>query len=507
MKHLILILLFFPTVCRAQSITISATKDTACVGSTVKFTAVAQGVSSRHYQWQVNGAAVGADSAGYITDSLRNNDTVSCLLTTLSHSVVATSNYKVMTMETFPLGGKITGVDSEVCVGATITLSASVGGGQWKAGSYHISVNIGVVKGLDAGDGFECSQPPGFDTVFYIVANNCASDSAKKEIKINPVPHAYFTLGMDSWGWSDNYLCVGQYIPIASAPNDFCGGTLSSSNNNATVTNSSWPGVTGAHEGTSTIYNTVTNICGTATYKQDITVSAGPQTSPAIKGSFSGICVGNTDSVSTFAGAGALTWYNEDGKIQVAQAGASALLTGMEAGWATILLRTANHCGYVDTAISVRVDATPASLLVPIVVLEKGSVLVNDSVTGGTWASADNAIATVDQTGLLTGIKTGIVTISHTTDAGCFSVNKVRVESTKEAITLFPNPATNELVLQQDELFYSNYHIINSVGEQAMSGTLGKGYNLIKVELLARGLYFVLVTVGKNKSVFKLAIE
>ena len=139
--------------------------------------------------------------------------------------------------------------------------------------------------------------------------------------------------------------------------------------------------------------------------------------------------------------------------------------------------------------------------------LENGSVSVQDSTVSGGWTCANNSIATIDTSGLLRGIRTGITTITHTTDAGCFSEDKVRVITRAEAISLFPNPATHEIVIQQDMLLYSHYHVMNILGQAVLSGALRKGYNVIELEGLARGLYFVEVSDRNDKSIFKLLKE
>ena len=500
MKHLILILLFFPTPCGAQSITISATEDTACLGSTVKFTAVALGVSSRHYQWQVNGAAVGADSAGYITDSLRNNDTVSCLLTTLTHSVVATSNYKVMTMDTMPYAGMIVGTASEVCVGASITLSATVGGGTWSSSGKYNTDGVkldGGVDGIFTGQGsntWEAAGDAQFDMVIYFVSNTCGSDSDTKSIFVKPLPDVYFEVKPPA-------VCVGDYTFAASH-----GFSIHSTYGYTSVSGGV---ITGVKEGTDKLYSSGTNACGSYTYQMSVYVLPAIGSLVMNSGDLSTICVNAVDTILFSSSVQYLTWKCTSGAVEIEPYGNSAILTGIEEGTTTITFRASNSlCLNKEAAISIKVNPTPAPYPATIELLKGSTTTLTDDMPNGIWSSSNETVAKIDPvTAVLSGVSEGIATIRHTTDAGCYSEDKVHVMTNVVDITLFPNPATNEFVLQQARALYSDYIVTNSVGEEVLSGALQKGYNVISIERLARGLYFVKTTGDKNKTIIKLIKE
>ncbi|MBL8010113.1 MAG: T9SS type A sorting domain-containing protein [Flavobacteriales bacterium] len=92
------------TVTPAVSIAITAGSNPTNSGSSVTFTATpTNGGTSPGYQWRVNGANVGTNSATYTTTTLTNGAVVSCVMTSNSpcaSPTTATSNSITMTVNT-----------------------------------------------------------------------------------------------------------------------------------------------------------------------------------------------------------------------------------------------------------------------------------------------------------------------------------------------------------------------------------------------------------------------
>lgn len=134
------------------TVSISASSTTICSGSSVTLTAIpVNGGSAPTYQWKLNGANTGTNSASYTTSSLLNNDVVSCVLTsnaTCATGNPATSNSVAMTVTAIsPVSVSISSdAGSTICSGSNVTFTATpVNGGtsptyQWKKNG----VNVGT---------------------------------------------------------------------------------------------------------------------------------------------------------------------------------------------------------------------------------------------------------------------------------------------------------------------------------------------------------------------------
>lgn len=158
----------------------SSVHDTICAGTHVVFTAtVTNDAMPPIYQWKVNSLNVGADTSVYVTDTLHNGDTVSCVLTYFfGDTNRRVSNRIIITVDSFPpSAGSIEGGDY-VCVGSSIPLIVSSTGGVWRAVNSRatVSTTSGVVTGVS----------PGADTIVYRVANACGADSVLHIVTVKP---------------------------------------------------------------------------------------------------------------------------------------------------------------------------------------------------------------------------------------------------------------------------------------------------------------------------------
>jgi hypothetical protein len=91
----------------AASISIAPTATNVCAGTNVTFTATpTNGGAAPSYQWKLNGANVGANSATYSNNALANGNLVSCVMTSNAACVTgspATSNTINMTVNPNPV--------------------------------------------------------------------------------------------------------------------------------------------------------------------------------------------------------------------------------------------------------------------------------------------------------------------------------------------------------------------------------------------------------------------
>ncbi len=141
-----------------------------------------------------------------------------------------------------------------VCVGDTITLANSVSGGTLGITNNNASLNGWVVTGLI----------PGYDTVTYSVSNQCGTATTGKQVEIISLPVAGSITGPSD-------VCIGDTIELSAS---ISGGTWSESNNLAQASGSLT--LIGVTAGTETITYSETNVCGTVSTTQAITVDPLP---------------------------------------------------------------------------------------------------------------------------------------------------------------------------------------------------------------------------------------
>ena len=160
------------------------------------------------------------------------------------------------------------------------------------------------------------------------------------------------------------------------------------------------------------------------------------------------ICVlGSTNFTSSITGG---TWSSSDNTIATIDA-ATGVVSGLAAGSATMTYTIAGTGGCTNaTAIrTVTVTAIPSSgtLNGTQAICVGGTSTFSSTVSGGSWISSDNTIATIDAiTGLINGLSAGIATMTYivTGTGGCADVSSTR------AMTVTAPPTAGLLSGPQD---------------------------------------------------------
>lgn len=311
---------------------------------------------------------------------------------------------KVFTVHALPLD--ITGV-FQVCVGSTTTLSnaSPPGGGTWTSSNTLIApVNptTGVVTGLAAGTAnITYTLPTGCDTFVTVT--------------VNPLPAA-ITGGL--------HTCVGSCRTLSSASP---GGTWSTTFPAIATVNPSTGLLCGVSVGTTFITYTLPTGCITVGV---VTVEPTPPNPTGI----TSICVGGVTTWSHAEPGG--TWSSSDTNIAKVFVG-TGTITGIAAGTANITYTTAIGCA-TFTTITVN-PVPPASTGIQYLCVNNTTTLSN-SLPGGSWWSANVAVATVGSNdGVVTGISgLDTVTIFYVMPSGCAAATTV---------TVYPIPVITGAVL------------------------------------------------------------
>ncbi len=363
--------------------------------------------------------------------------------------------------------GPITGV-MNICVGAT-TILTGPGGGIWSSGNPSVASvgsSTGVVTGVSAGTA----------TITYTLSTGCIGTAV---VTVNPLPGPIVGPAM---------MCVGNTATFSCIPP---GGTWTSSNTSV-ATIGAISGVANAiAPGTTIITYTLPTGCSVSRTLV-VNPSPGPITGPNT------LCAG---SVIVLTGSGGGTWTSSN-PLVASVVVSSGVVTGVSAGTATITYQLSTGC---YSTMTITVNPMPSAITGPPYVCLGSSVTLTSSPTGGVWTSSNPAIATVgSSTGVVTGIAVGSVTITYTLAGGCYvtytlpvkplpcwpaAVNSVT--GVDEGLTIFPNPAYDELTIETETAMYNEYTITNEIGQEIIRDHLkGKRTN-VDIKSLSSGCYYI----------------
>ena len=110
---------------------------------------------------------------------------------------------------------------------------------------------------------------------------------------------------------------------------------------------------------------------------------------------------------------GVITWASEDESI--ATIDENGVITAYKAGQVYIIA----HCGDISAKLLVKIYNSIFTLeeFKMVGVGQSQQIAVNGTIEEATWTSSDNSVATVDANGVVTAVKTGMVTIQATSNS------------------------------------------------------------------------------------------
>ena len=157
-----------------------------------------------------------------------------------------------------------------------------------------------------------------------------------------------------------------------------------------------------------------------AAAQEKITITAAEGKNKLLKG----------ETVQLTASVAGVAWESKN--ATVASVDQNGLVTALSKGTTSI---SATKDGYKGGSISITVDLPSITITAPEdkSMLVGGNIQLSSNVQGVTWASSAEAVATVDQTGKVTGVSYGKATISATKDdynAASVEVSVVRPDPT-----------------------------------------------------------------------------
>ncbi len=282
--------------------------------------------------------------------------------------------------------------DATVCAGLTTTLTNTIGGGTWSAATDVAMVNTsGEVLGIAAGT----------TTITYTIGNSCYRT---RVVTVNPLPG--LLAGVNS-------VCPENTIVLS---NSYPDGTWTSDNSVVAGINVTTGVVTGVTPGVANITYTLPTGCMRS---KEVTVH--DPVDPIVGTLYA--CKGTTTFLSNATPGG--VWISNN--TPVARIATSGAVTGVDIG--TSLISYVLPTGCLSTSV-VTVNGLPANITGASGVCEGSIVTLSNTTAGGSWTSSDDAIATIDATGTVSGIAPGSAAITYTINGtGCMKSRTIMVNA------------------------------------------------------------------------------
>jgi len=352
-----------------------------------------------------------------------------------------------------PVVPPITSSVTAVCQDASTLMTDGTAGGTWTSSAPGVaSVNSsGSVTGVTGGTA----------TISYSITNACATTTKTKAITVNPLPVVGSITG-SSGG------CISSPFNLTDTST---GGSWSSSN--SAVATVSGGTVTGITTGTVTINYSVTNSCGTSSASDVVIISTTPVVDTVSGGTT--ICQGATTTLTDATTGG--TWSSSDNAIASVSTG--GMVTGISGGAVTIPYTISNACGSASASATITVNPLPnVGVITGASTLCQGTVdTLTDLTGGGTWSSSDSTIASVTDSGIVTGLAGGIDTISYSATNSCGTSSAIEVigviGSSAGIITGHSSVCLDSVILLSDSLAGGTWSLSNGSAEIASGIVVG----------------------------------
>ena len=316
--------------------------------------------------------------------------------------------------------------------GAAINFSSPINGGTVSY-AWNSSVNIGFGLNGNGNIGAFTAMNNSINPITTTVTvtpllGSCTGTPITFTLTVNPNANAGTISGSAT-------ICTGSTSQLST--NGSIGGTWTSTNPSIASVDPSTGEVSGLATGSTTIFYTVSNICGAAS--ASFTVSVNPN---AVAGTISGpatLCQGSTTLLTSDGNSGG-TWYTISSNINISPSG---MITGLSAGAATVYYYVSNSCGFdvsLPYNVTINAGSNPGTIIGSATMCAgTASLFLSTGTPGGTWTSSNTGVANIGtHNGFALAMNPGTTTITYTVVS-----NSCSLGSQVAYFTLTVNPAGN----------------------------------------------------------------
>ncbi|MBK8586567.1 MAG: T9SS type A sorting domain-containing protein [Bacteroidetes bacterium] len=394
--------------------------STICSGTSVTFTATpTNNGTTPAYQWKLNGANVGTNSATYTNAALTNGNTVSCVMTSNSacaSTPTATSNTVTMTVSSSvaPSVSIAANPGSTICSGTSVTFTATPTNGgttpayQWKLNGANVGTNSATYTNAALTNG---------NTVSCVMTSNsaCATTPTATSNTITMTIAASVDPTISIVADPGNSICTGSNVTFTATPTN--GGTspayqwtlnnVNVGTNSATYSNNA---LVSGDQIQCTLTSNSTCASPNTVISQIITMTVNSSFTPTITpNGATTFCAGGNVILSVSTGSSYL-WSNgaTTQTITVASAGSYSVAV------------TSGTCSGTATAIDVTVNPLPTvtmASLSPVCATDAPFALTGGSPAGGTYSGNGVTSGTFDPAAA--GVGTTIITYTYSDALSC----------------------------------------------------------------------------------------
>ena len=334
--------------------------------------------------WSMTNANATISGTGLVTPVSSGVDTAIYTVTNACGS--AYDSFEI-SIDPIPSAGAITGNDT-MCITSAITLTSTVIGGTW------ISTNTAMAT-VDA-SGVVTPLTPGVDTIMYVVANACGSDTARHTLVISDTTIIGFITAPDS-------VCLGAPLTLTNTVAGASGGVWSSANTAIATVDAVTGQFFSVDTGLVIVHYTVTTYCGTKDTADSVYVK--PLPFAGVINGIASICAGASASLTDTTAGG--VWSSSNSTVLTVTAG--GVVTGVTAGTAVISYAVTNSCGTDYALDTITVKALPVLVSGPGGAVCSGTPYTYNPVSVPVSSTYDWSRATVAAITPATGAGSGAI--------------------------------------------------------------------------------------------------